>query len=146
MDNKQERYDDIIDLPRHVSPVHPPMPMADRAAQFSPFAALQGYEDAVMEAGRLVDRKAELSEDAKEDLDKSLRFLLKRITHHPEVAVSYFRPDERKDGGKYVTITGKVEAIDTDGRILVLEGGVEIPVEEIREIETIVNSGKNLSI
>lgn len=137
MNDKQNCYDDIIDLPHHVSTVHPRMPRADRAAQFSPFAALQGYEEAIVETGRTTDRKAELSEDAKEALDESLRFLLKQITHHPEVSISYFRPDERKDGGEYVTIMGKAKAIDTDERIIVLEGGVEIPIGEIREIETI---------
>lgn len=91
-----------------------------------------------MEAGRWVDKKAELSEDAKEALDESLRFLLKQITSHPEVAISYFWPDERKDGGKYVTITGKAKAIDTDERIIVLEDGVEIPIGEIREIEIMI--------
>lgn len=138
MDNKRDHYDDIIDLPHHVSTVHPRMSRADRAAQFSPFAALQGYEDAIMEAGRWVDKKAELSEDAKEALDESLRFLLKQITRHPEVVISYFRPDEKKDGGEYVTITGKAKAIDTDNRIIVLEGGVEIPIGEIREIEIMI--------
>ncbi len=78
----------------------------------------------------------ELGEDAKEDLDKHLRFLLERIMRHPEVSVSYFRPDGKKDGGEYVTIVGRVEAIDTDNRIIVLEDGAEIPIEEIHEIET----------
>ncbi len=135
MNDKQNRYDDIIDLPHHVSTVHPQMSRADRAAQFSPFAALQGYEDAIVETGRTMDRKAELSEDAKEVLDERLRFLRKQIMRHPEITVSYFQPDEKKDGGMYVTITGKAMAIDTDNRRIVLEDGVEISVDEIREME-----------
>lgn len=134
MNNKQNCYDDIIDLPHHVSTVHPQMPRADRAAQFSPFAALQGYEEAIVETGRTVDRKAELSEDAKEALDERLP-LREQIARHPEITVSYFQPDEKKDGGMYVTITGKAMAIDTDNRRIVLEDGAEIPVDEIREME-----------
>lgn len=133
-------YDDIIRLPHHVSGVHPPMPIAERAAQFSPFAALTGFEDAIQETGRLTESRAELDEDAKELLDEKLerlRLLQAESGEMPGTAVTYFRPDKKKDGGAYVTVTGQVKRVDEYERVLVLRDGEKIPLGEIVELEEI---------
>ena len=100
------KYDDIIHLPHHVSATRPRMPMLDRAAQFSPFVALTGYEAAVRETARLTDQRVELDESAKAELDRKLRLLLS-LPGQPEASITYFRPDERKEGGAYETVTGR---------------------------------------
>ena len=138
--NDQDRhcYDDIISLPHPVSGSHPPMPVAERAAQFSPFAALTGFEDAIRETGRLTDSKVELDEDARELLDekiKRLRRLQAESGEMPWAAVTYFRPDEKKDGGAYVTVTGRVKRVDEYERVLVLQDGKRIPLGEIVGME-----------
>lgn len=127
-------YDDIINLPHHVSTVHPQMPIAERAAQFSPFAALTGYEDAVRETGRLTDERIELNEDAREILDENLRMIQERIDEYPVVEVTYFQPDGRKEGGSYLTVTGKIKKIDEYKRAVIMQDGVEISIEEIMNI------------
>ena len=106
------KYDDIINLPHHVSSTHPHMPMRDRAAQFMPFRALTGYEAAVHETARPTDSKAELTEDEKSLLDLRLQELADRITEHPKVTLTYFQPDKRKTGGACVTITGRLKKFD----------------------------------
>ena len=128
-------YDDIITLPHPVSATHPPMPMAERAAQFSPFAALTGFEDAIRERGRLTDSRAELSEDARALLDEKLRLLTQRRDEPAKAAVTCFRPYERKDGGAYVTITGRVKRVDAYAGLLVMQSGEKIPLEDIWDIE-----------
>ena len=92
-------YDDIIDLPHHVSSTRPRMPMIDRAAQFQPFRALTGYEDAVRETARLTDRRIELTEEEKARLDAALQRLMDSISSRPQVSVTWFQPDKRKAGG-----------------------------------------------
>lgn len=128
------QYDDIIHLPHHVSTVHPPMTMAERAAQFSPFAALTGYDAALKETGRLTRERAELDEDEKERLDERLRELRERIGEHPLAAITYFCPDQRKDGGAYLTASGHVKKIEEYAKVVVMEDGGEIPVAEITEM------------
>lgn len=128
-------YEDIIDLPHHVSASHPQMSRMNRAAQFSPFAALTGYHEAIEETGRRTDGRMELDEDVKEVIDGKLRMIQEQITMHPEVAVTYFLPDEKKDGGCYVTVRGCVKKIDRYGQTVVLQDGTRIPVEEILGIE-----------
>lgn len=128
-------YDDIIDLPHHVSPTRPHMALADRAAQFLPFAALTGYGDAIRETGRLTDGKIELGEDAAGGLDGKLRALQERMESHPEVAVTYFLPDARKAGGAYATVTGRVRKLDAYARLLVMEDGTRIPLDEVVELD-----------
>lgn len=132
---KQCSYEDIIHLPHHVSQRHPQMPVRDRAAQFAPFAALTGYEAEVKEAGRLTDRKTELSEEQKYLLDMQLRFLLEDACRHPEVTITYYLPDGRKEGGAYVTATGTIKKIDEAGRTILLQDGREIPVGDILDIQ-----------
>ena len=102
-------YDDIIGLPHHVSSTRPHMPMLDRAAQFQPFRALTGYEDAVQETARYTDEKVELTEDEKALLDMELQRLSDDIANRPQVTLTYFRSDKRKAGGAYVTTTGRLE-------------------------------------
>lgn len=99
-------YDDIIHLPHHVSARHPQMPPEERAAQFSPFAALSGHEEAIRETARLTEDCALLDEDRREELNEQLLVLREREDREPEIAVTYFRPDVRKSGGAYVTFRG----------------------------------------
>ena len=110
--NNEHRYDDIINLPHHVSAVRKRMSMHDRAAQFSPFAALTGYDDAIDETARLTDKQFELSEDERNRLDEQLRLIADRIEEQPELEVTYFQPDELKEGGAYLTTRGCVRRID----------------------------------
>ncbi len=127
-------YDDIIDLPRPKSK-HEPMPMSDRAAQFSPFAALTGYEDAIDETARLTDARVELGESAVEELERALAGIAARISERPDVTVTYFVPDERKSGGAYVTRAGALKRIDEAERELVFADGTRIAVGDIVSIE-----------
>ena len=135
------KYDDIINLPHPTSAKHPRMPMADRAAQFSPFAALAGHGAAIEETARLTDQKVELTEEGKALLDEKLRLLLET---GGEGVFTYFLPDERKDGGAYITTTGKVKKIDPlEGRVI-LKDGTAIPIEDIWEIEAQAPPGQGL--
>ncbi len=134
-------YDDIINLPHHISSVHPPMPVADRAAQFMPFAALTGFGDAIEETGRLTDKRTELEEDAIEGLEEKLRYLREHMKEHPEISVTYFQPDARKAGGTYVTATGRIKRIDLYEQAFVMEDGTWIPVKSVVGIEGEVFSG-----
>ncbi len=124
----------MINLPHPVSKVHPQMPMAERAAQFSPFAALTGYGDAVKETARLTDEKIELDEDAKEILDEKLKQIREQIEEHPEIEITYFQPDERKKGGSYITITGCIKKIDDRKMSVVMQDKTEISIKDIIEI------------
>ena len=137
----KDDYRDIIDLPAPVSSRHPQMPLQNRAAQFMPFAALTGYGDAIDETARLTDEKLELTEDQLRLLDErlnELRALLSRKpgnVQQPEVTFVWFEPDERKDGGAYVTRTGIVKKIDDARRAVLLEDGILIPLDALSEIE-----------
>ena len=113
-------YDDIISLPHPTSSRHPRMPISDRAAQFSPFAALAGHSAALAETARLTDRQIELSDDDKAVLDQKQRILLEHIKECPEITVTWFRPDEKKDGGQYITTTGRLRRIDEFNQVLIL--------------------------
>ena len=131
----QDPYEDIVDLPHHVSATRPQMPMSDRAAQFSPFAALTGYDEAIKETGRLTDTKQELSEETKATLDHKQQYLMEMLAVQPEVTITYFVPDERKVGGEYVTANGKLKRIDAHGRLMLLTDGRRIPLDDIMDIE-----------
>ena len=128
------KYDDIINLPRHVSSTRPQMPMIDRAAQFQPFRALTGYEDAVQETARLTEDRAELTEDEKSILDRKLQSLADRISSKPQITVTWFRPDQKKTGGAYVTTTGQLKKVDDFEGVLILLGGERILIENIVSI------------
>ena len=127
-------YEDIIHLPHHVSKRHPQMSMLDRAAQFSPFAALTGYDAAVEETARLTDRRTELDEYEAQRLDERIQKLSEHLPERPEVSITYFLPDARKDGGEYITATGCVKRIDHYERRIILMDGTLIPVHEVIEI------------
>ena len=130
------KYDDIINLPHHVSSTHPHMPMLDRAAQFQPFRALSGYEDAVHETARLTDEKIELTEDEKAILDMRLQKLADEIISQPKVTLTYFRPDKKKTGGAYLTVTGQLKKIDDYEGTLILMRGERILIEDIVDIQS----------
>ena len=128
------RYDEIINLPHHVSKTRPQMPMSDRAAQFAPFAALTGYESAIKETGRLTDEKIELDEEALTALDRKYQLLMDTLDDAPEVTIIYFQPDERKAGGQYVSATGTVKKVDTFGRRILLQDGTRIPLDSVYDL------------
>ena len=129
-------YDDILHLPHPTSKRHPRMPIADRAAQFSPFAALTGHGAAIEETARVTDRRIELDEDAKEQLDQTLQLLLERIDEQPEITVTWFSPDKKKAGDQYHTATGKLKRIDSREGRLTLTDGNQIPLEDLLEIRS----------
>lgn len=129
-------YDDIIHLPHSTSKNRPRMSIHDRAAQFSPFAALSGHAAAIAETARLTDRKLELDEDTRAELDRRQAILLEHISERPEVTVTWFRPDEKKAGGAYVTTTGRLKKIDEIERVLVLTDGARIPLEDVAGLES----------
>lgn len=128
------KYDDIIHMERPVSRHHIPMPIENRAAQFAPFAALTGYDDAVDEAARITGKRIELSEEMKSELDMKLSEIASHIAEKPEVSVTYFVPDLHKDGGKYETITGAVRRINITEREIVLENIGAISIDDILEL------------
>lgn len=142
MDTEKNPYADIIHLPHHKAQNRPHMSMYDRAAQFSPFAALTGFEGVIAETGRLTDQKVELSESEKVLLDQKLTLIDDVIQdkHHPEITVVYFVPDYLKDGGAYQEYTGKVRQIDTTKRKVVFlaendrSAGYTVCVDDILEI------------
>lgn len=127
-------YEDIIHLPHHRSKKHAPMPLIDRAAQFSPFAALTGHDAAIKETARITDRKIELDEYEIAVLDEKLHQIKEQLIIQPEITVTYFQPDLRKEGGKYVTITSSVKKMDEYMKALVMEDGTRILIEDIIEL------------
>ena len=128
------RYDEIMGLPHHVSKTRPQMPMSDRAAQFAPFAALTGYDSAIKETGRLTDERIELDEESLAALDRKYQLLMDTLDDAPEVTITYFQPDERKAGGQYVSATGTVKKVDTFGRRIILQDGTRIPLDSVYDL------------
>ena len=129
------RYDEIMKLPHHVSRTRPQMPMSDRAAQFAPFAALTGYEDAVRETGRLTDDRIEPEESSLNVLNAKIQLLRENLAGAPEIAFTYFKLDERKSGGAYLTATGTVKQIDDCERLIVLQDGTKLPMDDIVDMD-----------
>ena len=136
-----EKYDDIIHLSRPDSPHRARMSMVDRGAQFSPFAALVGYDAAIAETARLTDFRLELTESAKQELNEKLRLLAESAREHPAVQVLWFLPDKRKSGGSYVRTKGRVKKVDAYRELLVLEE-LEIPFGSIYELERVEEDGE----
>ena len=134
--NYDHKYDDIINLPHHISKKHPQMTMESRAAQFAPFAALVGYEDAVEETARLTTKRIELNEEEKNILDMKLQMLKEQmhVQIYPEISVMYFVPDLKKEGGKYIKISGTIKKIDEYKQLLILDDKTQIPISEIISI------------
>ena len=143
--NEEHKYDDIINLPHHVSARHPQMSLLDRAAQFSPFAALTGHDAAIKETQRLTEEWMEPDEDRKELLDEKLQMIRESLADStiggkggqglPEIIFIYFQPDEKKSGGAYLTISGRVKKIDEYGHQVILEDGRALTIEHIVDIE-----------
>lgn len=129
------KYHDIINLPHHTSPRRSHMAMTDRVAQFFPFAALTGYDAAVKETARLADRRIELDEYEKADLDERLRLIQEHLGEQPDIKIKFFKPDERKAGGAYLSITGVIKKIDSFERYVVMIDGKKIPIDEISRID-----------
>jgi hypothetical protein len=136
-------YDDIISLPHPTSAKHPRMPLSDRAAQFAPFAAqfapfaaLSDHSAALAETARLTDQRMELDEDARAALDLKQQLLLERIKERPEITVTWFQPDAKKDGGRYIVSTGRLKRIHEADQVLILADGLRIPIGDIVELES----------
>lgn len=129
-------YDDIINLPHHVSKTRPHMSMLERASQFSPFHALSGYSAAIQKTARLTDEKIELREDDLSVLNEKLRLLEDHLEESPEVSFVCFCSDERKDGGKYVVITGKVRRIGAVEGEIIFRGGEKIRLDRVCDIQS----------
>ena len=129
------KYDEIMGLPHHVSKTRPQMPMSDRAAQFAPFAALTGYDSAIKETGRLTDERIELDVEALSALDMKYQLLMEALDEAPEVTITYFQPDERKAGGKYVSAVGAVKKIDDFERRITMRDGTRIPTDDVLSID-----------
>lgn len=129
------KYDKIMGLPHHVSKTRPQMPMSDRAAQFAPFAALTGYDAAIKETGRLTDERIELDVEALSALDMKYQLLMEALDEAPEVTITYFQPDERKAGGKYVSAVGAVKKIDDFERRITMRDGTRILTDDVLSID-----------
>lgn len=131
-----ENYDDIINLPHHESTKHPRMSALNRAAQFSPFAALTGHEAAISETVRLTNIRLELDEVRKEELDEQLQIIREHISLEPEVAITYFVPDTQKEGGSYLQVIGVIKRLDDIDHKIVMKNGTVIPINDIYEVES----------
>lgn len=131
-----EKYEDIINLPHHVSTKRPQMSMLDRAAQFAPFAALTGYDAAIKETGRLTDEKIEMDEESLNMLNMKFQMLVDALDDEHEVTFTYFKPDKTKAGGAYITVTGSVKKIDDFERIITMLDGTKIPMDDVYSIES----------
>ena len=129
------RYDDIISLNHPVSKVHPPMARWKRAAQFAAFDALSGFTAAISEAGRETEERKELSEDMIDMINERLAVIGLHIKEQPNISVTYFLPDERKAGGRYVTVSGNVKTLNGVKRVLILTDETKIPIDDVRFIE-----------
>lgn len=135
MNMKYDRqYDDIINLPHHISKKHPQMSLYARSAQFAPFAALTGYEEAVKETARETNERIDIEDELKSILDGKLQIILEQIKNHPEISITYFIADSKKNGGEYVTVTGLVKKVDLYNQYVYLIDNTEIPINEIIDI------------
>ena len=131
---ENNKYEDIINMPHHVSRKHPQMSLYARSAQFAPFAALTGYGEAVEETERVTDSKREIDEELKIDLDRKLQWIRENLKNKPKVTFTYFIPDGKKDGGSYQTVTGVVKRIDEYNEKIILEDENEFYISETIDI------------
>lgn len=130
-----EKYKDIINLPHKQSSKRPHMSLLDRAAQFAPFAALTGYDDAIKETGRLTDERIEMSEEKLAVLNARYQILVDHLSEEPEVAITYFVPDIYKNGGSYITTTGVIKKLDTYERLITMTDGTKILMDDVLTLE-----------
>lgn len=129
------KYDDIINLPHHVSKTHKPMPLINRAAQFAPFSALTGYDDSIAEAARLTTPEQILSQEESDELSRRLTFAVEHMAEHNELEFTYFIPDKTKSGGKYITVVGIIRKYDEFTKAITLENGNILHIENILSIK-----------
>ena len=129
------KYDDMIGLGHPVSRTHPPMARFRRAAQFASFDALTGFGEAIHEAGRETEEKKELSEDEIDMIDAKLAVIEQHIKEQPSISVTYFLPDDKKAGGRYVTVSGNVQKLDGIERAIIMTDRTKIPIEDVRYIQ-----------
>ena len=129
-------YEDIVNLPPHISKKHPQPSMMDRAARFAPFAAITGYEEMVLEEARITEERVDLDEGALSLLNEKLNMIQEFLDEEPEVTITYFEPDKKKDGGAYISITGTVKRIDEYERIVLMSDDKKIKIDEIYAIES----------
>ena len=129
-------YADILYLPHHRSTVRPGMSIHDRAAQFAPFAALTGHDAAIRETARLTDSAIELDESQRSVLNDKLLFLSQNLKEQPEISVTFFLPDERKNGGSYHRLTGSIKKLDPFGGKLIFSDGTEILFSQITDLDS----------
>ena len=132
--NSKKNYDDIINLPHHVSAKHPRMSLEARSAQFAPFAALTGYEDAIEETGRLTIEKIDIDDGIKCNINKKIQLIKSNLLMHNKVSIKYFIPDSKKEGGCYKLISGVVKKIDEYKQLIIMEDKTEISINEIIDI------------
>jgi len=124
-------YEDIINIPRHISKTHPQASMADRAARFSPFAAISGYEEMVKEAARVTQERIEITDATKELLNEKLNMIAEFLNEEHEITITYFEPDKKKSGGAYISTTGVVKRIDELKRIVVMKNNKKIKIDDV---------------
>ena len=127
-------YEDIVNLPPHISKRHPQPSMMDRAARFAPFAAITGYEEMVLEEARVTEERVDLDEGALSLLNEKLNMIQEFLDEEPEVTITYFEPDKKKSGGAYVSITGVVKRIDEYEHFVIMTDGKKIRIEDIYAI------------
>ena len=132
---KIDNYEDIINLPHHISKKYPRMSLEARSAQFAPYAALTGYDEVLAETARITNARIEIDENLKTIIDSKLQIIRENIKNKPLISVVYFVPDLKKNGGKYVTVNGNVKKIDEYRNVLVLDDSMEIEVKEIIQLE-----------
>ena len=128
-------YDDIIDLPHHQSKIRMHMSLHDRAAQFAPFSALSGYDDAIEETERLTDERIALDEAQVEKINEKLSYIAAHLSERITVSITYFKPDHKKSGGVYLTDIGVVKKVDEINHALTMESGMQIHMEQIMDID-----------
>ena len=129
--SEEHRYDDMLNMPHHVSPTRPRMSLYDRAAQFAPFAALTGFGASITEAGRVLQRRIDLGEAEAAELSEKLRILEERQSEQPEISVTWFIPDERKEGGRYETAEGHLRRIEPAEYVLTFTDGRVFDIDDI---------------
>jgi len=130
-----DKYDDIINLPHYEPKYHPRMSKYKRSAQFAPFAALVGYDEQVQECSRLTDKRLEIDDELKEKINNKLNKINELIKNSPEVEITYFIPDKKKDGGKYITEKGNVKRIDYINRFIKLTDNKKIILDDLIDIK-----------
>lgn len=130
----ENKYEDIINMPHHVSTRHMHMSMYDRSAQFAPYAALTGYGDEVKETARLTDDWMDIDADVKAYLDENLKIIASKIESRPRISVTFFIKDAKKDGGEYTNVVGKLRRIDEVNQTLILENSIEIKISSIIDL------------